>query len=721
MLHTREKKVNKKWLLFLLGLAYFIVIPIAVFIPSEERYNFAEYIPIIIPSVVSYLMISWVLYKVRHPLQQFIIQHAMGQRIKRWPGWLYRHRWYVGLGTWGLLTLLQIHGSAIGVYATLLNDPEVNTDIIGFSRPDRFDEWLNMTSFAFSQYVPGPDGSTFNYFNPYLRAVPTDVFIVLGQPVRDICTLFRPFMLGYLVMPPGNGLAFFWIGRLIILGLVSYEFGRLWLKDNHTWAWYYTLMTVLSPAVQWWFGVNEFVEMLIAGQAAVLVIYQYLQCRPGWRQLGWGLLFSYLAGIYVYVMYPAWQIPFAYIFLIFAVWIIRHHWRAHQWGRLDVVCGGIFVGMLLLPLLHTLQMSSAAIALIRSSVYPGERFVTGGGLTWDWLFNSGLGLFTPFSAITKPQYAFNLSQFFDFAPFGFLLALYQMARARKIDALITALLLLDVIFMAFCLIPWPRWLAAGTLLFEVPEGRMIIPISYINVVLILRTIIIYPQRLGRWQTAFLADGTALFSAWASFHYCKEAYMPMNTIVLLLVTTVGIVCFCRYRSHLGPLLLGLFLCIGGMINPVAQGTASVYKTELGQAISQIASGDKGKWIVIGEETTLNNYPPIFGAPTINSYNTYVTWDNWNTLDLNDEARRVLNRCGHIKIGEITEKPSTYISEHGDLAELTLSREDVQRLGVRYILSDNTDLQPLDTTTIRFKPIVWANGRIIYKVLYDKESS
>lgn len=718
-MYKQKKKINKKWAAFFLGLAYFIVVPLAIFISSEDRHNFTKYFAIIIPSVITYFILSGLLYALRHKFKRCIMQYDVVHRLKRLPDWLYRNRWPVGIGLWILLTILQIHGSAIGVYAKLLEDSSLDPAVIGFSRPDRFDEWLNMTSFTFSQYAPAIDGSTFNYLNSYLRAVPTDVFIVLGQPVRDVCMIFRPFQIGYLFLPPGNGLAFYWMGRLIILCLVSYEFGRIWLRDNHAWAWYYALMTVLSPAVQWWFGVNEFVEMLIAGQAAVIVVQKYLQSQKSWPRLAWGLLFSYLAVVYLYVMYPAWQIPFAYIFLIFTIWIIKNNIRGHRWGILDGLCAIVFIAMLVLPLWHTWHMSAEAIALIRSSVYPGARFITGGGLTWDWLFNSGLGLFTPFSGITEPQYAFNLCQFFDFAPLGILMAIYKMGTTRKPDFLLCGFLLLNAVFIAFCMLVWPRWLAAGTLLFQVPEGRLIIPISYINVVLLLRTIVVYPQQLSRWLTIILADGIALFSAWASFHYCANAYMPVNTVVLIAVTALGIACFCRYRSRLGPLLLGLFLCLGGMINPIAHGVASVYDSELAQEISQITKNDKGNWLVIGKDTTLNNYPPIFGAPTINSYNTYVAWENWNKLDLDDNARWVMNRCCHVRIAEITEEASTYKSEHGDLAELTMSCDDVKKLDVCYILSDSTDLQPLNTDSIQFKPIVWANGQIIYKVIYDKE--
>jgi len=714
------KQSKKNRLLFILGIAYAIVIPYAL-LAEESRHNVICCALTIGLSIAIYLGVVFLALKKMAYIQSFVNHHDLKYQAGHvWPRWLYQHRWPLGIAAWILLTLLQIHGSSIGIYSKTLEVPELDTAVIGFSRPDRFDEWLNLTSFAFSQYVAGPNGA-FPYFNTFMRAVPTDMFIILGQPCWDICTIFRPFMLGYLFLPPGNGLAFFWMGRLILLALISYEFSRLWTKDNRRISWFYTLMLVLSPAVQWWFAVNEFVEMLIAGQAAIIVIQKYLLCRNHWHQLGWALLFSYLAVMYGFVMYPAWQIPFAYIFLVFCCWIFKEYRHVHSWGRWDILCGCLIAIGITLPVLHTLHMSSEAIGLLQASEYPGKRFTIGGGITWDWLFNSGLGLFFPFSGLTSPQLAFNMTQFFDFAPLGMVLSLFHMVRKRKADFLLCGLLFLNIVFMVFCLVPLPRVLVVGTLLFQVPEARLIIATSYINVILLLRVFVVWPEKISGRMTLVLAVIITGFSAWASFHYCPDTYFINNVVVLVLVTFIGIVLFCQRPHFLGPYLLGVFLCIGGMINPIAHGVSSVYDTDLAREISNITAVDQSRWLVVDDDNTLlNNYPPIFGAPTINSYNTYVAWENWDKLNLNEEERKAVNRCAHFKITEITEDASTFHSEHGDLAEITLSREDVQHLEVRYIMTSYLDLQPLNTDEIKFEPLAWANGHIIYRVNYKGET-
>jgi hypothetical protein len=136
-----------------------------------------------------------------------------------------------------------------------------------------------MTTFALAQYANG-----FSQFNPAFSAVPTDMGLFPGSPVADWSTVFRPFLLGYLFLPPGMGLAFYWTGRLILLFLVSFEFGKFLTDGKKAYAVLYAWMVTLSPAVQWWFGVNGLAEMLMAGQAGVLVLHRYMAVRGKKRE-----------------------------------------------------------------------------------------------------------------------------------------------------------------------------------------------------------------------------------------------------------------------------------------------------------------------------------------------------------------------------------------------------------------------------------------------------
>lgn len=640
-----------------------------------------------------------------------------GRYIPRGPGrerrllrWLDCRRWPLGLCLWAVLTGLQIHGSSVGMYSLYLDEPQTTTDVIGFSRTTHFDEWLNMTTFALAQYASG-----FSQFNSAFSAVPTDMGLFPGSPVRDWETLFRPFLLGYLFLPPGMGLAFYWTGRLILLFLVSFEFGNFLTDGKKAYAVLYAWMVTLSPAVQWWFGVNGLAEMLIAGQAGVLVLHRYIACREKGKRIFLAAGAAYLACIYGMTLYPAWQIPFAYLFLMLALLpLIRKEGRRPM-DRTDVFCGFLFFCITGASAVHVWTLSGPSIEAIRQTVYPGHRFVTGGSLTVKEIFTGSLALFMPFTEFSQPYLNFNMVSFWDLAPLGWILALREMVTARKKDALTVGLMGLETVFLLFCFFPWPSWLVKMTLLFAVPEGRIVIPVSLINLMILIRGLALYPLPWKRGTAFFTAAACTALTLWAVFAYCPDAYSLRNAAVLAGIAGTGFLAVLRYRRYVGPYMMGLFLVVGGMVNPVARGVSAIYGTDLAADISRIVRDDpSGRWIVSDDALFLNNYPAVFGAPVVNTFMVHPAWQVWDSLSLTEDERTVLNRCAHIIIREVTADDTKMTLQHGDVISMTLRRGDLERLQIRHILTQDPDLGRLDTGTAEFLPEARSGKWIIYEV-------
>ena len=139
--------------------------------------------------------------------------------------------------------------------------------------------------------------------------------------------IFRPFQLGYLFLSQAKGLSFFWMGRLIVLFLVSFEMGMMITKEDKILSLSYTLLLTFSPILQWWFAVNYIAEIFIFGQLAVLVVYQYINTQNYKKRFILSLLFAFTACGYAFALYPAWQFPLAYVFLFLAIWLI---WDNHE-------------------------------------------------------------------------------------------------------------------------------------------------------------------------------------------------------------------------------------------------------------------------------------------------------------------------------------------------------------------------------------------------------
>ena len=151
--------------------------------------------------------------------------------------------------------------------------------------------------------------------------------------------------------------------------------------------------------------------------------------------------------------------------------------------------------------------------------------------------------------------------------------------------------------------------------------------------------------------------------------------------------------------MGPYAMGLFLVIGGMVNPVARGASSVYDTALAGEIKEaVAEDPSGRWIVSAPYNFLNNYPAVFGASVVNTFTVHPAWTVWNSLSLTEEDRTALNRCAHINIKEnYTGGETKFSVSSPDNIVITLNRDDVMKLGIRHILTKDENLEVLEYGT------------------------
>lgn len=187
---------------------------------------------------------------------------------------VYKYRYIISFIVIIICTLFQINGSSIGIWEDqITGNGELNKGVIlGTSRVIRTDEWNVNTPMAFSKYY-----DNFSYFSGITMGGEADNFIVYGQPIKDIGTIFRPFLLGYLFLPMGQGLAFFWCARFVMLLLISFDFMMIITNKKKVLSLIGAIMIGLSPIVQWWYAVNGLVEMLIFGQLAIVLLDKYMR------------------------------------------------------------------------------------------------------------------------------------------------------------------------------------------------------------------------------------------------------------------------------------------------------------------------------------------------------------------------------------------------------------------------------------------------------------
>ena len=190
---------------------------------------------------------------------------------------------------------------------------------------------------TFAQYYD-PQGS-WPYFGEVLRATSTDMFMVYGQPVLDPSILLRPFQVGFLFLGLSRGLSFYWSARLIALFMASFEFGRMLTDNKRGLSLAYASLVALAPAVSWWFSINSLVEMVICISVIAVCFNLYVQEGSVWakskkRRILLIVVCAYACLVFVFSVYPAWQVPLAYVLLAVIIALAVSH-RSTLWRVLD--------------------------------------------------------------------------------------------------------------------------------------------------------------------------------------------------------------------------------------------------------------------------------------------------------------------------------------------------------------------------------------------------
>lgn len=655
----------------------------------------------------------------------FILMIVFGRiyGLKKIGEQLYRFRFLTSGFLFIILIVFEIHGSSIQFWQNYFNGSAVIYDtIVGIPRMIRSDEWAVNTPMMLSQYLNG--SGVFPYFSETVRGTLTDVFIIYGQPVLDPAVIFRPFHWGYLFLSQAKGLAFFWMGRTIVLFLVSFEFGMKLTKKSKILALSYAILVTWAPIVQWWFAINGLVEMLIFGQIALLMISAYMKTTNYfWRSI-YAIMTFICAGGYMFTFYPSWQVPLAYVFLVLLVGVLHENWEHFKWGRKDVVILMLFVAALGLGISYVLFKSFDTIAAVFGTVYPGKRFETGGSEIHRFFLYPGT-LFFGLPEQTLPYTnTCEWSVFFDFFPMGIILSFWVLFKEKKSDFYLIVMLVVTTVLTLWCAFEWPGWLAKITLLSYTQPIRTFLAVGLLNILILIRALSLMETEVNKWASVIgaICLGVGMTLA-ATYFY--EGYLATKMIILILVCLVS--SFYIILRGINPwakkvflgIIIGVTFASGIFINPINSGVKVIYEQEIISAIQEIAKSDNGLWIVDSGNISgmpIINIPIMAGAPTINSTNVYPDLERWKLLDPDQHSEKIYNRYAHISINLLDENSETsFVLTSPDSVTVKLNVEDMELLDVGYIFTTRI-LDEFTTDKVILAELIAADGYYIYQVNY-----
>lgn len=636
---------------------------------------------------------------------------------------IYSYRYPIGLLLFFAGVFLEIHGSSVLYWQNYFEGSLVNAEtIIGIPRDIRTDEWAVNTPMMLSQYFN--TSGTFPYFSNTIRGAMTDAFIVYGQPVLDIAVVFRPFHWGYLFLTPARGLSFFWIGRMISLFFVSFEFGMVLAKKNKGLSLAYAVLITWAPIVQWWFAINGLVEMLVFGQLAIMMVALYMKKQNYfWRSI-YAFIVLICAGGYALTFYPSWQVPLGYAFLALMIGTIYENWSKFRWRSYDVLIGVITVLLLGIGLGYVVEKSLDTILSVLGTVYPGNRFETGGGLLTRFFLYPG-NLFFGLSRGLPYSNPCEWSVFFDFFPMGILIASWVLFKEKKKDIYLISMLTVTVLLSLWCMFEWPGWVAKITLLSYAQPARAYLAVGLLNIMLLIRALALVKTSLGKIPSIIITIALGFALTIVACNIYEGFIAAKMAIVVIIVMTVSFFSLLNGNQDWAKktfliIAVGIMFVSGMFINPLNRGLDVIYEQDIVKNIKQINDKNSGLWIVDSKDKSglpIINIPLMVGAATINSTNVYPNLERWQILDPNKTNVDIYNRYAHISVNLVnTEVEKQFELTYADQFTVNLSVEDLALLDVKYVLTKRS-LTELNTDRVRFIEKSVANGFRIYEVEYN----
>lgn len=626
---------------------------------------------------------------------------------------LFEHRWAVAAVVLLFLVCGRYNGDSLAMYDYYIQQGQGNEyiePVLGKARAIRSDEWIVETPTAMSsQYLKYPYGK----YNNIIRGTKTVnnnfmSFASISSPLY-FPKVFITKVFGY-----DYGVSFGWYGHIILVFLILVEFFMILTNKNKLLSSCGSCMVTLSSFFLWW----GFPSIFFGSCAALVCAYHFLYCRDWKKKLLLALGMSIFTANFVTILYPAWQVPVAYIVIAVLVFLIHDNWETirsmskREW--LTIIAAAVFCIILVAAYLLSRQEYLTAIM---QTEYPGSR-VDYGGFSINKLFNYIPAVLFAFKNYGNPSEASTCIGFF---PIPMILAVYVWIRSKKKDWLLSGLLLVGMYLLWYTTIGLPPMLAKITLMTFSTSQRAVDILGFLQIILLLRVITVMKeeQRFNVKLGAVLSIVAAGILVAVANHYIPN-YMG-KLVMVVMVCALAVAFFCiisktssKWRNASLVTIIIISLVTGIAIRPINKGSDAITSKPLAKKIVSIVKKENGaKWLAVGGGIVLPAFAVACGAPTINSVNTYPNMELWKRLDPDGKYNEVYNRYAHIDLHLCEEDTSMELAQQ-DMFTLKLSYKDIKKTDAKYIVSQvplEVSNQWLDLTEIYNE-----YGAYIYEINY-----
>lgn len=629
-------------------------------------------------------------------------------------------RFIIAIIAFVLILGLKLHGSSIGMWDTYVSEKIDNSEIsilLGENRAIRSDEWSVQAPYYFAQ---AESESFYPLYNDNIISGGLNMILAYNAPVADITILAKPFNWGFLLLGKEYGLSWYWGFKIIGLLLLAFEVAMILTKKNKILSFVSAFWIAFSPAVQWWF-MQHVGDVVFYTLAIITAFYKYFEYRENLKvKIAFAVMLALSAVGFILVLYPAFQVPMAYIILIMISVIYFSYFKRPKLAKSDYIIIPATMMIIAAMTIHFAINSMDAIKAVFGTVYPGKRICTGGDGEIARLCEYMLNVFIPFKDINNLNNC-EVSSFINFFIGSVVVVIVAVKKSIKERTMGIALLLAAILQLAWCFVGTPQWLAKLTLLSFVPTFRMITVFNFTAMLLSIWALgIVFDSEIISKRKGIVISivtvvvyGMLIYKSKYIGYVSGKYYM----MLLLLFLVLNLTAFCRYKKLFCITMMAVIILSGATVNPVARGVGAIYNKTLAQTIQNIERDDpEAIWLAEGLDTR-GEFIYANGAKTINGTHFYPDKALWSKLEKDADYGNIYNRYAHVHI-QLVDNETDFILNYPDDFTIKMNIDELAALGIDYIWTKKELDKLCIGGKVKFKELYYSSldGNRVYKVEY-----
>jgi len=585
--------------------------------------------------------------------------------------------------------IFKLHGLSVNKWDDYLPSQKYKSEniLIGKAQGIRSDEWLVSTPFIFSQIK---HGFPKNNLNIGVENVP--LIVHYNLPVYHFTSLFKPQNYGFFFLTEERGFAFAWNYKVFGLLFSTFLLLMIFTESNFLLSGVGSFTVYLSSFNQWWFSI-PLPDLIIAFNMLVVFFAYFINAINPTKIIlyAFGIIYSFIN--FSLILYPPFQVTLGYLSLLLMGIIFFEYYKNKKYSyvSLKVIMTIIAVSFLGFIFYYFYLDIRDVVSLIMNTEYPGDRKLSGGGMSLAHYFSGYYDLF--YSSSNFPKSYGNVcesSNFFLMFPFFIPILLVSIfKKSLKVDYKIWLLMLYITIISIWVFWGFNSTIAHITLFEKVQPERSLLGIGIANIILAMIFVNWFQKKDLSVQYTFeyfISIFFTLFLLGKLMQVSNSFYTDTKIIISSLIFSFMVYTIFTKKIKLFLSILILISMPAYFVNPLVMGMPQFEKKELSEFIESYKFDSK-LWLAY-DNHVIPMYLKALGLDVVTGVNFVPNFERLKIIDPKGKYQNAYNRYAHVVAKPIFNEANTisFILKRADLYEMYIdpcSRE-VKSLNIKYFV-------------------------------------